>query len=298
MTDTDTNDAPSEETLADKYSDEPDYTVQVNGKEYALNKEARESIQTRAKHEYSENPMFSCFWKKADPSQYAEGEWEDTIHEAGDPVLVIETEGPMVPWERMDKLQVEMQEVGPESQLDRQMDESGDSDSPSASEIDNGNGLKTIDPDDVDEAEKEIGRTHFSMTPQSFEEVPSPDGEEPDKIPPKPEKMGDEPTLITWVPDNPDVEHSWSAGEAICPMYNRVEWNVQVKANQPRLTKDKDTSHDHWESLLSTHGCEVVSELAASQKPPSKSKRSRDPSEDDVPDHFENGTAGGNNWQV
>jgi hypothetical protein len=277
--------------MTDTNTNDPSYTVQVNNKEYEVNNEAREAIQTRASHEYSENPMFSCFWKTAHPSQYADDEWENTIHETGDPVLVIETEGPMVPWERMDKLNVEMQEVGPESQLDRQMDDDADKD-----DIDNGNGLKTIDPDDVDGAEKEIGRTHFGLTPQSFEEVPSPDGEEPEKIPPKPERLGDEPSLVAWVPDHPEVEHSWSAGEAICPMYNRVEWNVQVKANQPRLNKDKDTSHDHWESLLKSHDCDKVAELQPTQTPQSDQQSGQ--VERKGKDRFENGTAGGNNWQV
>lgn len=280
MTDTDTNDAT--------------YTVQVNNKEYELNAQARESIQTRARHEYSENSMFSCFWKTASPSQYADGEWEDTIHETGDPVLVIETEGPMVPWERMDQLNVEMQEVGPQSQLDRQMDDDSD-DTPD--QQDNGNGLKTIDPSDVDEAEKEIGRTHFGLSPQSFEEVPGPDGEEADKIPPKPERMGDEPALIAWVPNHPDIKHSWSAGEAICPMYNRVEWNVQVKADQPRLTKDKDNSHDHWESLLKSHDCSLLAELSTSQQTPSKDQTSGQVKRKGK-DQYENGKYGGNNWQI
>jgi len=275
-------------------TDNADYTVQVNGKEFELNEEARTAIQTRAKHEYSENPMFSCFWKVAHPSQYAEGEWDETIHQEGDPVLVIETEGPMVPWERMDKLNVEMQEVGPESQLDRQMDRDDDQ---RPDEQDNGNGLKTIDPDDVDEAEKTIGRTHFGLTPQSFEEVPSPDGEEADKIPPKPEKL-EGPSLVTWVPENPEVEHSWSAGEAICPMYNRIEWNVQVKANQPRLTKDKDNSHDHWESLLKSHDCDKLAELGPSQRTPSKDDQPSGQVQRKGKDQFEDGKYGGNNWQV
>jgi hypothetical protein len=277
-------------------TDSAEYTVRVNGKQFELNEDARTAIQTRAKHEYSENPMFSCFWKVADPSQYEGGEWDETIHNKGDPVLVIETEGPMVPWERIDKLNVEMQEVGPQSQLDREMDDSDDADGPSADEMDNGNGLKTIDPDAVDDSEKTIGRTHFGLTPQSFEEVPSPDGEEPDKIPQKPEQMDDGPSLITWVPDHPDVEHTWTAGEAICPIYTRFEWNVQVKANQPRPTKEKDDSHDHWESLLKSYECDKLAELGPSQRPSSSSKTEK--SEEEVDDKFKNGKYGGGNWHV
>jgi hypothetical protein len=295
---TDTDNTPTEEELEEKYSDEPEYTLRLNGKVYELNKDARKAIQDRARHEYAENSMFTCFWKQASPEQYADGEWQETIHEQGDPVLVIETEGSMVPWERMDKLQVEMQEVGPQSQLDRQMDRDDDS---KPDERDNGNGLKTIDPSDVDdddEPEKQIGRTHFGITPQQFEEVPSPDGEEPDKIPPKPIEMDEDPALVKWIPEHPDIDHSWAAGEAICSMYNRVEWNVQAKVDQPRLDKNKDNSHDHWKSLLGLYDCEVVSELAPSQRPPTDTKEPRDPSDDDVADKFEDGIAGGDNWRV
>ncbi len=271
---------------------ETGYTVRLNGKRYQLNEEMRDAIQARARSEYEENEMFSCFWKTASPSQYPDGEWEQNMHDEGDPVLVIETEGPIVPWDRMDTLNVEMQEVGPESQLDREMDRSD--------EQDNGNGVKTMDPNDLDddEIEKEIGRTHFSMTPQSFEEVPDPDGEEPDKIPAKPTELGEDPALIAWVPNHPDIDHTWAAGEAICSMYNRVEWNVQKKINQPRPIRETDDSHDHWESLLAIHNCEKIGELGPSQRPPNQATEQRDPSDDDVPDKFEDGKAGGGNWRV
>lgn len=267
-------------------AEDSEYSVQLNNAVFELNSRARDAIQTRAEYEYEGNEMFSCWWKVADPSQYADGEWEETIHEKGDPVLVIETEGVMVPWDRLDQLSVEMQEVGEDGGMER------------PDERDNGNGVKTIDPSDIEDAEKSVGRTHFGLTPKRFEEVPSPDGEEPEKIPPKPAEMGDDPALIMWAPEYPDIEHSWSAGEAICSMYNRVEWNVQVKADQPRLTKDKDDSHDHWESILSSYDCEKIAKLAPAQETPSDTSRGRDPEDDDVPDHFENGKYGGGNWAI
>ena len=287
-----TDSDPSNEELEEKYSDDATYTVVVNNNEYELNLDAREAIQTRAKYEYKENEMFSCWWKVASPDQYTDDAWENAIHDQGDPVLVIETRGPMVPWERMDTLNVEMQEVGPQSQLDGQMDNADTS----PDQHDNGNGVRTIDPDDMDdETKKEIGRTHFAMTPKSFEEVPDPDGEEQDKIPPKPIEMDDEPMMVAWVPNHPDIDHTWAAGEAISPMFNRVEWNVQKKADQPRLTKDKDSSHDHWESLLKSHDCQVVKELQASQQPPKNNDSSTN---DDVPKHFKEGKYGGGHWNV
>lgn len=270
------------------------YSITLNGKKYALNEELRRSIQDRAEKEFEENDSFSCWWKVASPDQYDDDRWEQHIHDAGDPVLVIETTGRIVPWDRLDQLQVEMQEVGPQSQLDSQMDDA-DTD---PNEKDNGNGLKTIDPDDVDESEKEIGRTHFPMTPKQFEEVPDPDGEDPHKIPPKPVQMDDEPAMIKWIPDHPDIDHSWSTGEAITAVHTRVEWNVQKRADQPQLAEEKDTSHDHWESILSIYDCPVVAELQPSQKPQASSKQSDVSDSDEVPKRFEEGTAGGGHWRV
>jgi len=285
------SETPSEDELEEQYSDEdeePQYTVDLNGKRYALNEEARRRIQTRAENEYSENPMFSCWWKTA--SQH-DAENSD-IHEVGDPILVIETEGPIVPWEKLDQLELEMQDTSAFDGVDQ-----------GSSDVNEGGGMKTIKPDDVkpdDSASenREKNRTHFGITPQSFEELPTPEGEDPDKIPPKPEEF-DEPKLVFWLPENPDIEHSWSAGEAIAPMANWVEWNVQAKADQPRLTKDKDNSHDHWESLLKSDDCEVVGELAPKQKPPEPDQKQESGSaKRKGKDQFENGKFGGNNWQV
>lgn len=281
------------EELEEKYSDEPQYTVDLNGKRYSLNEEARERIQTRAKNEYSDNPMFSCWWRVATAEDEDD---EDTVHQEGDPILVIETEGTIVPWEKLDQLELEMQDTSAYQEFD----------TGSGSDVDEGNGMKTIKPGEVQdgagaEGGKEKSRTHFGITPQGFQEVPSPDGEDPNKVPPKPVEF-DEPKLVYWIPEHPDIEHSWSAGEALAPMANWVEWNVQQKANQPRLTKDKADSHDHWESILKMDECSVVAELAPKQTP---DKSDDDSSSGDSAavqrqgkDSFENGRFGGNNWTI
>lgn len=284
-----TADNPTEENLEETYADEPQYTVDVNGKQYALNEEARRSIQTRAENEYSENPMFSCWWKTAS----AEDAKNSDIHQVGDPILVIETEGPMVPWEKLDQLELEEQDTSAFGGVDQ-----------GSSDVNEGGGMKTVKPgevsDDAGDESREKNRTHFGITPQDFEEVPSPEGEDPDKIPPKPQEF-DEPKMVMWVPEHPDITHSWSAGEAIAPMANWVEWNVQAKADQPRINQDKDHSHDHWESLLQSHGCEQVSELAPSQEPP-KDTDSNDGVSGSAKrkgkDQFEDGKYGGDNWNV
>lgn len=267
-------------------TDDPQYTVALNNKQYELNEAARQSIQTRAQYEYEDNERFSCWWKTASPSQYSDDEWEENIHEAGDPVLVIETQGHMVPWENLDTLNVEMQDAGPFSGMD-----SGGQD---ADTVDSGGGMQSIDPNSGDDPDKTIGRTHFEQDPREYEGVESPDGEEEGKIPPAPKEMPDHPMLVKWVPDHPDIEHTWSAGEALTPTISWVEWNVQKYADQPRLTEDSQDSHDHWESLLQADGCDVVGELSTTQDVPSGNDNASDKQEvEDIGPKYN-----GDNWQV
>ena len=278
----------TDEDLEEKYSDEPQYTVDLNGTRYALNKDWRATIQRRAELEYEGNEWTECFWKVAS----ADDAENSDIHEVGDPILVIETEGPFVPWEKLDQLELEMQGTSSYQEFD----------SGSGSDVDEGNGMKTIKPGEVDpnegsDDEREVSRTHFGITPQDFQEVPSPDGEDPEKIPPKPQEF-DEPTMVMWVPDNPEIEHSWGAGEAIAPMYNWVEWNVQAKANQPRPVRDKADSHDHFESLAKSHGCEKVDEIDEEETSTESEQDESGSVKRKGKDQFENGKFGGNNWQI
>lgn len=264
------------------------YTVALNRKRYALNESARESVERQAELEYEENEEFSCWWKVASKEQYSDEQWEQNVHQEGDPILVIETRGIMTPWDDMDTLDVEMENA----------ESFGGMGDDGADVIDSGNGMKSFDPNSMsgDDAEKVIGRTHFEHTPRSYEEVPSPDGEEKDKIPPKPIEMGDEPLLVSWVPNHPDITHTWSAGEGIIPTHSWVEWNVQARANQPRIPEDKQDSHDHWEALLNHHECPVVSEMSLSQEPGGEAESTVEESTDTVTDM--GGRANGNNWTV
>lgn len=242
------------------------HTININGKQFELSEEFKESIQQRAQGEYSDNWQFSCWWK---------------TDESGDTVLVIETEGPMVPWDALDQQEVEMQD------LDTQSIDADDG----VQDIDAGNGMKTIPPEDDNNSsdnDAEINRSHFPITPKNFEEVPSPDGDDPDKIPPQPERMPDGPQLVTWVPEDPDKDEVWATGEAITPVASWVEWNIQTRADE--------VGHDHYESLCIAHDCEKVGEYQPSQKP-RKSGESGSVTRKGK-NEFEEGKYGGDNWQV
>lgn len=259
-----------------------DYNVTLNGTTYELNSSFRDALEHRAELEYQKNSTFSCWWNVAeepDPNdphyERAKEQWENNIHESGDPILTIETDGVMVPWDSLDKLETEMIA---EQEPDPPQDD--------PDEIDEGGGMKTVDPDTPRSTNNEIfGRNHFALTPHRFEEVPSPGGDDPEKIPQEPEKL-DESMLVLWVPRHPDVEHTWSAGEAMIPMSSWVEWNVQKRADQPQPSKDKDNSHDRFESLCHIHDCEVVEEKTAG----SVKRKGQD--------SFKNGKFGGNNFHI
>jgi len=262
------------------------YTLDVNGKRYSLSDEFKESLERRAELEYEENPEFSCWWMVATES----GDWLSRDHDAGDPVLVIETTGPMVPWDRIDQLEMRM------DPRDAKPDEPPADVDDDLEEMDSGNGMKEVKPPE-DEPSPEprdvnFGRTHFGLTPHRYEEVPSPGGDDPDKIPPKPERL-DEEMMVMWVPRHPDVDVTWGAGEAIMPMSNRVEWNVQEKANQPRPASDKRNSHDAFESLCRIHDCEKIGEYTPSNDIPQEVSGQVERKGEEA---YEEGRYGGDNW--
>jgi hypothetical protein len=270
-----------------------EYNIDVNGKRFELNDEFKESLERRAEIEYEDNAEFSCWWMVATES----GDWlSRDDHEAGDPVLVIDTTGPMVPWDRIDQLEMRMDpRSGPESSRDSQPADVSDE----PDETDAGNGMAEMKPPEDEPPEPgprdvNFGRTHFGLTPHRFEEVPSPGGDDPDKIPAKPERL-DEPSMVMWVPRHPDVDVTWGAGEAMMPMSSRVEWNVQEKADQPRPSKDKRNSHDAFESLCNIHNCEKIGEYTPSNDIPKEVSGQVERKGEEA---YEEGKYGGDNWSV
>jgi hypothetical protein len=270
--------------MSENTDDGPTYTVTLNNKQYALNDPFRTSIEERAEREYAGNGMLSYWWKVADPEQYADGAWEQTVHDVGDPVLVIETQGTKVPWENLDQLEVEVDFLDFFT-LSKDTDEE--------SAANHSNGMKSVEPERDDNDEIVEGRTHFPHIPRGYEDMPYPESDRMDKIPPKVERAGDGPELVQWVPNHPDVTHSWATGEAMIPVASRVEWNVQKRADQPRIFERKRHSHDHWESMLQMHGCEVIKRITPEQSVPSRNVDTRSDEQ-----RYREGIAGGNNWHV
>lgn len=247
------------------------YTLDVNDRRYALTNTFREAIEERARLAYEDNPRFSCWWQVSD----------------GDPILVIETMGTTVPWDRLDQLEVGMEPPDMHVERGDEPDERED--------IDEGNGMKTVPPEDAEPDESieriDIGRTHFPITPHRYEEVPTPRSDDPEKLPPKRDEIdGNE--LVKWVPNDPDLTHTWATGEAMTAVDSWVEWNVQLRADQPR--GDSPDSHDSFESLCHLYDCPVVGELTAVQDIPEDAGSVQRKGKE----AFEDGRFNGDNWEI
>lgn len=270
------------------------YKLDLNGTRYKLSDEFRIAIQDRATRAYQMNEYFSCWWRVATEE---DAEDSSTVHEEGDPILVIETVGETVPWRSLDQLEPQMKMNTPDTDTNSDTDDTTD--------IDGGNGMKLLSPDDAptgDTSGKQADdRLYFPLSGQRFEELPQPEGVDPDKIPQKLERVNEEGQLVVWIPNNTSRTEVWSTGESIVPVdhtgKNAIEWNVQKRADQPRFdtwTEEmKQHSHTHWESIVKLYDCENIGTVKMSQELPPRKKDGGEKAAQDIGPKF-----GGQNWSI
>lgn len=265
-------------------------TLLLNGKEYALSEELKAQIEQRAENEFSENEFLDYYW----------GE-----NERGDPTLYIETRGEWVPADRLEQLDFEMEEV-------EQSD--GDDDSDDTEEVDAGNGMKTVPRDDVtmrpDDPtdDEDVPDPKFMVTHPSKTYIPQPEQDDPETVPPHPDELPEDPSLVAWIPEG-DCTEVWETGRAIVPLSLTLQWNLQKRADEvPEgamkvVAKDdgsmkeipKTSRHDDWELMMEQHECEVVAEKKPSDTPPADNGGGYQGKEaDDTLD----GKYGGDNWNI
>jgi len=217
--------------------------------------------------------------------------------------------GEWVPMDRLEQLDFEMQEVEQEQ---------GDADSDDSEDLDSGNGMKSVPKDDVDmetdptESEELEADTKFMVTHPSKEYVPQPEEDDPDKIPPHPEELPENPSLVAWIPDN-DCTEVWSTGRALIPVDTNVTWNLQIRADEAieGSTKMEEQDgeivevartnrHDEWEDMCKHFDCEVIAERQPTDTPPSDSGESEQTSgyQGRQPDESLDGKWGGDNFHI
>jgi hypothetical protein len=228
-------------------------TVTVNGKTYALNDSFKREIEQIAENEYGDNEFLSYYWRVADDS--------DDDHNEGDALLCIETEGKMVPWDKLSEFEMQMESVGP--QFIMPDDSTDDSD-----HSDNGNGTQSIDGDSISASgDDTIDDFKLPMFPRGYRPIPDADDGRFDTVPPAPKKYDEsEPILLVPIPMD-TREERWAAGEAMIPVSTYVEWNMQRRADTAPAygTESHGHSHDKWEAWLENHG--VMSSQRATKEP-------------------------------
>lgn len=262
-------------------------TIQVNGKEYALNENLKQSLEERAEIAFEGNRYVDFYWKE---------------NGRGDPILVIDTAGEMVPVDRLERLEFEYQDVDSEERED----------------IDNGNGVKSVPKEDVDlnpgdgpnspNEEAEVPDTSFMVTHPNKNYVPQPEEDDSDKVPPHPDELPEDPTYVQWVPEDDSLTEHWSTGRTLIPLDQFVEWNLQSRADEapdgsmkkpsPEKEVPKTTRHDEWEKMLERNGCEVVATKQPTHTPDIPEEDNSQSgyngrSREDIGGKFD-----GNNWNV
>lgn len=230
-------------------------SITVNGTEYQLSAEVLSMVEGLADREYGENEFLDYYWRIAG----TEGE-----HDAGDPILVIETEGPMVPREDLTEMKIEP------------------ANEPVPQDVDNGDTTM----EQRDDENNELEDLKQVIYPKDFRAYPDPEDDDFDTLPPEPEAFNDdEPEMITPIPDS-DRDERWSSGRAIVAKHSHVEWNVQKRADSAANYVDNNLDdHDAWEAMLQGLGCTELGSVDTSTTP-------------DDPDEALDGKYGGDNFHV
>lgn len=226
----------------DTDNDEDEITVTVTRKtskgrinrEYTLTDEFKEHIEDLARSRFEENEYVELWWSKDEP------------------VLNIETLGPIMPWDYIDQISmVDMEEM------------------------------------EEDEGSGDTAYIHF---PEDKRFIPTiEDDEDDDRMP---EAVVPEPEDATYViPQVEDGERgAWDVGRAMLPREGHYTWDVQRAINNAptRHSQDNDWSSemkernvqlrsplDTWEGLLVTFGCEYEEKGVRDGKKASQRKKDR-----------------------
>lgn len=265
--------------------EEKQMTLVLNGREYALNEKFKNHVERMVESAYGENQFLEYYWDIQN----------------GDPVVCIETDGVMVPWEQLSEFQFEVEQF-----------DDDDSDDPQTTDTDNGNGVKTVDRDDVDMDDEELEEFKMTMTPQHFRPIPDPQDGEYATWPHEMEEYDEELGPIVNMPTPENLrDERWETGRAMVPMSTNVVWNIQKRADSTyNLPGDYDPnrdrsdlegpaptdSHDDWEWLCRGYHCDVVGKVKPKNTP------TEEESEEEQSDPYDQEDMGGkyqgNNWNV
>lgn len=229
-------------------------TIKVDGEHtvYKLNEEARSSIERRAEIAFEENPMLDYWWETYnDTFEDHHGPNQVKRAQYGDPILVIETEGEVVPAENVVQPQ--------QAQMIDATDVESDGDGTQKEET-SGSDMKTLLPDRDEPDEEDYSLEQLVQDSIETREEQMKDG----RLPRAPEEEPKVPHFIQTIPELGG--ESWSTARAMFPAAGMYYWDVQARIDYPPVLPDqtkeqaRQRSHERWQRNMERWGCEVVEE--------------------------------------
>ena len=216
---------------------------------YELSEDARSAIERRAEAAFGENPRLDYWWETYNdtfeqhhgPNQVSHGQY-------GDPVLVIETEGKIVPAENI----VQPQQA--------EMIDASDAQSVDEEEESTGSDMMTLLPERDQPEQQSYSLEQVVRDSIETREEQIEDG----RLPRAPEEEPEVPHFIQTVPEV-DGEN-WSTAKAMFPAAGMYYWDVQARIDYPPVlpeqTKEeaRQRSHERWQSNMNRWDCETVNE--------------------------------------
>jgi len=230
--------------------------------EYSLSDSFQSYIETTAEHSYEGNEYTELFW-----DEFSD-EWEESDHlesdiprtNYGDPILSIQTSGPIVPLRRVVQPQ-EAKTIEPDSDAVEIINDD------SKDETDSGEALTFLpDSDDEDETSYDIAQLVQGSIETREEQL------DEGRLPRAPTEESKIPQFLQLVPEQDWTV--WATAESLLPVANTYYWNIQSRIDYPpvpaQTTDDdreklRDHSHDRWQTILEQHDCEVVREEQITQ---------------------------------
>ena len=228
-------------------------TVETDGGSsvYKLNEDARSAIERRAEIAFEENTLFDYWWETYnDTFEDHHGPNQVSRAQYGDPVLVIETEGKVVPAENV--VQPQQAQMIDASETDN-MKEGGE-------ENTKGSDMMTLlperdEPDEEDYSLEQLARSYIESREEQIE-----DG----RLPREPKEEPKVPHFIQTVPELGG--ENWSTAKAMFPAAGMYYWDVQARIDYPPVMPDqtkeqaRQLTHERWEENFERWGCEIVDE--------------------------------------
>ena len=222
-------------------------TIQTDGTySYELSDKAQERLLRSAEIAYEKNQYVDCWFETYDDSFEEAHPGACPRAQYGDPIIVIETEGPMVPADRV---------VQPQEAKSIDSSQLEDDDAELVDEKDNGGDMMTVlpDRDNPDKANYSVEQLVKDSIETRSEQI------ENGRLPRRPHEEPEVPQFIQLMPELDGTV--WSTAEAMFPVGGFYYRNVQTRIDYPptppskTLEQARQESHETWQEMLENMDC-------------------------------------------